>query len=169
MKHDHLNVIQISRAIVDAGQDTRLSADDVRTILNALPDHPGPEEHPHPEIEFDEVRKGDRIDVLTIYGNREILTVEARTDVHLLAMGTQIPVMNYIQSIRLIDRPVVHPDPAECPVIIVHKELAYDFTQTPDGGQAMMWNGDTYENADYEFFCKDITDWSPAKVTPLED
>lgn len=60
-----------------------------------------------------------------------------------------------------------YPDPAECPVIIVHKELAYDFTQTPDGGQAMMWNGDTYENAAYEFFCKDITDWTPAKVTPL--
>lgn len=60
-----------------------------------------------------------------------------------------------------IPSPDVHPDPTESPVIIVHKARVFDF---PQGGQAMMWNGDSYENAAYEFFCNDITDWTSARV-----
>lgn len=61
-----------------------------------------------------------------------------------------------------IPAPVVHPDPAEHPVIIVHLHNGVKETK-----RAFVWNGESYGCLDgpHSFlFPHQITEWSPAKV-----
>lgn len=163
---------QINEAVMLANQTGKVyvwETEMYRDVIKHLPD----QQDDWQECKFADIRRNDRVrwevpasedkesyEIIVRHLSEEPRVVYSNTGSYHFPDGV---------ILYRIPAPVTPPDPAEHPVIIVHKELAYDFTQTPDGGQAMMWNGDTYENADYEFFCKDITDWTPAKVTPLED
>lgn len=157
-------------------KDWSISGTSVRSfMMNKLDSAMTPQDD-WQECKFADIRKGDRVKrVEPLIGDAtetiEGTAVTVDENWALTKGGTTLAHSRDIKKpdLAIYRIPVTHPDPAEHPVIIVHKALAYDFTQTPDGGQAMMWNGDTYENADYEFFCKDITDWTPAKVVANND
>lgn len=163
--------INIPAWVEDNDEVDTEQVDVFRAILDALPD-PEPvadewEQCEYPEIAFDDVEKGDRIRVFTRYGNIEILTVEERTDMHLLAMGTHID-SKKAQSIQLITRPLQHPDPAEHPVImgvVTRDGSNHDF------GVRNWSTYHVYSDGQSEGFLNSdqITDWEPAKIVRIEE
>lgn len=67
-----------------------------------------------------------------------------------------------------IPAPVVHPDPAEHPAIVVTEADGYEDTNP----QVFIWTGNRYENNAWSFDTDDITNWkpiNPAKVVADND
>lgn len=132
---------------------------DLRAFLNALPDQS------YPQIEVDDVRKGDRVMITTKTGNQYEVTVD-RMDSYTWRWNGGSVYINAIENVCLIERPVKHPDPNGHPVIIIRGGDIYDGIPMP---QDAMWTGTSYESRTHSFQPGDITDWSPAKVVADDD
>lgn len=120
-----------------------------------------------PQIPVADVRKGDRVRVLTTIGNYYEFTItDIDTQLGMLIWNGGNVYKRSAKRVWLINRPVTHPDPAEHPVILVRtcwdSGILDDRHFTP--AVVAIWDGFGYKSHEYGFNAQDISSWSPAKV-----
>lgn len=144
----------------DGWADTDMSVRDwmMGRLNAALPDQPDEWER----CEFSDIRKGDRVRAEFIDITYEGTAVDVRD--YKIAIGhnrNEILLAWKNPDLYRIPAPVVHPDPAVSPVIIVHES---DMILSLDAPLKMLWVGRTYRDSEYSLKPQDITEWEPADI-----
>lgn len=139
-----------------------VSINGLRAFLDALPEPQDDFQRGGVILDTDDVRKGDRVLIMNLANNLYEVTVTAIDERAIIWKGSSIT-KSSIDRIYLMDRPVVHPDPAEHPVILVTEyDVAGNIMEcepTP-----FFAHDGVYKNDIYAHRPDDVLSWSPAKV-----
>ena len=154
----------VSQEVTGDDYILEVSFEGIRAFLNALPE---PQDD-WIECAFEDIQKGDRVRIVTenFYTEYDHPVLEVgQTSICstiLFACGTRAFLDDY-NALYRIPAPVVTPNPAEYPVILVTAadRVAYDQPEPH------VWDGEAYSALDRALsylMPTQITDWSPAKV-----
>lgn len=125
-------------------------------------------EQTYPQMELDDVRKGDRVIIHTTRGSAYEVTVIKR-DEYAITWEKSSVSNRYIDRIYLMDRPVTHPDPAVHRYIVDHDDhdMLYQSYVSVQSNKAddLYYSPENYLGVAPEQF----TNWSEAVVKVVAD
>jgi hypothetical protein len=127
------------------------------------------------ECRFEDIQPGDRVRLVLKNGPLTDSPTIIETEPHVAKAhylgwtrhqtGSTIEASD-VQAVYRIPKKIIHPDPAEHPVIILHRPNGAGTTPV-----SYAWTGQHYRSFDGQeyFSANEITDWSPAKVVADDD